>query len=463
MNKSMLQKPKKPFVLVILDGWGIRKDRRGNAVAQARLPNYKSFLRKYPHTELKAAEEAVGLVKGAIGNSEVGHMNIGAGRIVYQELVRINRSIADGSFFRNPVLLEAAKKVKKAGSALHLFGLLSDGKVHSEISHLFALLRFAKKQDIVNTWIHCILDGRDVAPKSAERYLLELQREMRRIGIGKIATVIGRYYAMDRDKRWERTEKAYNAMLGIGPRFKTALGALKGYYARGITDEFVLPTVIGNFEGIKNDDVLVFFNFRSDRARQLTMAFINKRFGWFKRKLVKVHFVGMCEYDPKFHIPVICPPVIPKGILGELLSKAGLRQLRIAESEKYAHVTYFFNNGIEKPFPNEDRIIIPSPKVATYDLAPEMRTKEITDALLNELQEDIYDFAVVNFASPDMVGHTGKIDAAIRALEVVDNQLGRIVQLVLEKKGVVIITADHGNCEEMIGKRRTSHTLAPVP
>jgi len=457
---------KKPVVLVILDGWGIRKDKRGNAISQAKLPNFNSYLRKFPHTELKAAEEAVGLVKGAIGNSEVGHINIGAGRIVSQDLVRINTAISTGSFFRNPVLLATAKLVKKKNSSLHLVGLVSDGKVHSDLPHLFALLKFAKMQKLKNVFVHAILDGRDAEPKSAEGYLLQLQAEIRNLGMGnvaKIATVLGRYYAMDRDKRWPRTEKAYNAMLGKGETAKSAISCLRSSYAKGISDEFVAPAVIGDFEGVKNNDAIFFFNFRSDRARQLSWAFVNKKFGYFKREKRDVFFAGMCEYDSTLDIPIAFKPEFHKNILGDVLASRNLKQLRAAETEKYAHVTYFFNNGREKPFDGEERILIPSPKVATYDKTPEMKAREITNAVVNEIGKDIFDFIAVNLANPDMVGHTGKLDAAIKAVEIVDANLKKIVDSALAKKGIVIVTADHGNCEEMVGKYRTSHTLNNVP
>jgi len=457
---------KKPVVLIILDGWGIRKDKRGNAVAQARLPNFNSYLRKYPHTELKAAEEAVGLVKGAIGNSEVGHMNIGAGRIVNQDLVRINKAIANGSFFRNTALLSAAKHAKKHNSALHLVGLVSDGKVHSDLPHLFALLKLAKQQNLKKVFVHAILDGRDTEPKSAEDFLLRLQTEIRKLGIGnsaKIATVLGRYYAMDRDKRWPRTEKAYNAMLGKGDSAKSAISCLRSSYARGVTDEFVEPCVIGDFEGVQNRDAIFFFNFRSDRARQLSWAFVNKKFSYFKRQKKDVFFAGMCEYDSTLKIPIAFLPEFHKNILGEVLAAKKMKQLRAAETEKYAHVTYFFNNGREKPFEGEERILIPSPKVATYDKTPEMKAKEIANAVVNEIDEEIFDFVAVNLANPDMVGHTGKLDAAIKAVEIVDANLRKIVEATLAKRGTAIVTADHGNCEEMVGKYRTSHTLNNVP
>ncbi|HBT48260.1 MAG TPA: 2,3-bisphosphoglycerate-independent phosphoglycerate mutase [Peptococcaceae bacterium] len=461
----------KPLMLTILDGWGYSDEQRGNAVALARLPNFRRLWKEFPHTLLAASGEAVGLPKGQMGNSEVGHLNIGAGRIVYQELTRISRAIADGSFFKNRVLLEALDRVKERGGALHLFGLLSDGGVHSHLEHLYALLELAARRGVERVFIHAFLDGRDVPPACAGQYIEAVEEECRRKGRGAIATIMGRYYAMDRDRRWERTEKAYRALvLGEGPRFGSAREALESSYRRNITDEFVEPSVImgdgGPLATVQDGDGIIFYNFRADRARQISRAFVDDDFPYFERPGGKpdVGFVCFTQYDATIQAPVAFPPQDLKDTLGEVVSRAGLKQLRIAETEKYAHVTFFFNGGVEEPFPNEDRLLVPSPKVATYDQRPEMSAYEVTEEVLKRL--DAYDVIVLNFANPDMVGHTGDLQAAIRALEAVDECLGRLAAAMEARRAPFIVTADHGNAEEMLdpdGEPHTAHTSNPVP
>ncbi|MBD3303931.1 2,3-bisphosphoglycerate-independent phosphoglycerate mutase [Candidatus Woesearchaeota archaeon] len=441
-------------VLIVLDGWGLRKSRKRNAVKLAKTPNFDSYWKHYPHCRLKATGTAVGLPRGYMGNSEVGHLNLGAGRVVKQEVTVINESIKDGSFFRNKVLVSNIKKVKKNKGRLHLMGLLSDAGVHSHINHLFALLKLARKFD-VPVLIHVFADGRDTPPKSVMRHIRQLKKKIKD---EKIATVSGRYYAMDRDKRWQRTKKAYDAVVNAkGLHAKSIDSAVKQAYARGENDEFILPTVIGDYSGIKDCDGVVFFNYREDRARQLTSAVALGKFG--KKK--KIDFVCMYEYDASFGLPVAFEKPEIKHVLAEVLSRAGKKQFHIAETEKYAHVTYFFNGGREKPFKNETRKIVPSPKVATYDLRPRMSAAKITYSVLKQLEKQ--DFIIVNFANPDMVGHTGDLKAAIEAVEFVDACLGRIVSRARRLGIACLITADHGNCEEITGKRETSHTLNDVP
>ena len=447
-------------MLIVLDGFGLRKQKRGNAAAAANMPNFKSYLKNYPNSKLKAYGESVGLPKGTMGGSEVGHMNIGAGRTVYQDLTRINNSIKRKTFFKNKVLLSAIKNVKEHNSNLHLIGLLSDAGVHSDYRHLFELLKIAKKNKVKNVFIHVIADGRDTPPKSVIKYLRELKRRK----IGKIATVIGRYYAMDRDRRWNRTEKAYNAMvLAKGLKAKTAKQAVINSYNNKKSDEFILPTVIRDFQGIKDNDSIILWNYRADRARQISYAFVKDNFNKFNRKKLNLNYTCMCEYDEKLRVPVAFPPLKLKNILGEVLSKRGKHQLRIAETEKYAHVTFFFNGGREKPFKNEDRSLIPSPKVATYDLKPEMSAVEVCDEVINEINAGWYDFILLNFANPDMVGHTGDFNATVKALKVIDKCLGRIERAIKSHNGTLVITADHGNCEDMTEKYRTSHSFSPIP
>ena len=460
---------KKPTLLAILDGFGLTNHVEGNAVAAANTPNIDKYLEMYPHTQIGASGMAVGLPDGQMGNSEVGHLNIGAGRIVYQSLTKITKSINDGDFFTNPALVKAVYNVKENGGALHLMGLLSPGGVHSHIDHLKGLIDLAKKNDIKEVYVHGFLDGRDVAPASALEYIAEIENYMNEVGVGKIATLSGRYYAMDRDNRWERVELAYNAMvLGEGETATSAVEAVEKSYHDNKTDEFVLPTVIDKAGTIKNGDSVVFFNFRPDRAREITRAINDRQFDGFKRNTLNLVFVTMTEYDSTLEgVEVAFGPEVLTNTLGEFLAKNGLNQLRIAETEKYAHVTFFFNGGVEEPNANEDRQIVASPKVATYDLKPEMSAYELTETLIGKINEDKYDVIILNYANPDMVGHTGVFDAAKKAVEAVDECLGKVVDAVLAKEGRVFVTADHGNAEQMIdystGKAMTAHTTGPVP
>ncbi len=465
----------KPVVLIILDGWGLAPDVNGNAVRRARTPNMDRWLSEFPHTILGCAGEDVGLVAGQMGNSNVGHLNLGAGRIVYQDLARINKAVADGSFFRNPVLVEAARRAARPGRTLHLMGLLSPGGVHSHQDHLFALLALAAKRRVSRVAVHAFLDGRDVPPKSALGYLADLERAVSETGVGRPATVSGRYYAMDRDRRWDRTEKAYLAMVaGEGRRAASAVRAVEEAYRLGESDEFVTPTVVEEAPGgpvalVKDGDAVVFFNFRPDRARQLTQAFALEEFDGFRRPggRLDLYFVTMTAYDVTYPVEVAFPPEAVTGTLGEVVSRAGLRQLRLAETEKYAHVTYFFSGGEETPFPGEDRVLIPSPKVATYDQKPEMKAFEVAEEAVRRIESGAYDLIVMNFANADMVGHTGDLDAARRAVEAVDRAAGRVVRAVEERGGVALVVADHGNSEQMIdretGQPHTAHTCSPVP
>ncbi len=460
---------KKPLMLMILDGWGINPDPANNAVAMASTPNLDALREQFPHTQILTSGMAVGLPDGQMGNSEVGHLNLGAGRIVYQDLTRITKSIADGDFFSNPVLLDCIAKLKQTGGRLHLAGLLSDGGVHSHSSHLYALLELAKQNGIAETFVHALLDGRDTPPQSAVHYLQELEQKLAEIRTGRIATIIGRFYAMDRDNRWERVEQAYNAIvLGQGEQAATALEAINASYANGVTDEFVLPTVIGEPTEIKDGDAVIFFNFRSDRAREITRTLTFEQFDGFTRQRVPklTSYVCMTEYDATFGLPIAFAQEELKNILGDLISKAGLRQLRIAETEKYAHVTFFFNGGVEEPFNNEDRALIPSPQdVKTYDQKPEMSAHLVTDELLKRLDQGIYDLIIINYANCDMVGHTGILPAAIKAVEAVDKSVGRVAAKIRELGGTLLITADHGNAEQMMdenGEPHTAHTCNPV-
>ena len=463
---------KKPVMLMILDGWGIAPDSPTNAATRARTPNLTKLFATCPHTELVCSGEAVGLPEGQMGNSEVGHLNIGSGRIVYQELTRISKAIKDGDFFKNPVLTDAMKAAKEKKSSLHLMGLLSDGGVHSHLEHLLALLRLAAEQGLKDVYIHAFLDGRDVGPKTALCYIEELETALKDIKVGRIATVSGRYYAMDRDKRWERLEKAYKAIvLHEGKKAVSAAKGIQASYDAGINDEFVEPFIVADDAQacIKENDEVIFFNFRPDRARQITRAFVDKDFSFFARPFVlpSEAFVCMTQYDETIQAKVAYPPTPLKNTLGEVLAKAGLHQLRIAETEKYAHVTFFFNGGEEVPNPLEDRILIPSPKVATYDLQPEMSAYQVTDKLLEALNKDIYDVIILNFANPDMVGHTGIFAAAVKAMEAIDDNVGRITQAITALDGIVCITADHGNLERMEDEGShepcTSHTTNKVP
>jgi 2,3-bisphosphoglycerate-independent phosphoglycerate mutase len=471
----------KPLVLIIRDGWGVCDEdaedarRHGNAVQLTDLPVLSELLRTYPHALLQASGEAVGLPAGQMGNSEVGHQNLGAGRVTYQDLMRITVAVRDGSFFRNPVLLKVMGEVRRTGARLHLMGLLSDGGVHSHISHLFALLELAKQQGVAadQVTVHAILDGRDTPPRSGAGYLGQLEDALTRIGVGRIGTVIGRYYSMDRDNRWERTDRAYQAYVsGVGTPFSSARAAIEASYAADKGDEFVEPAIIVDGQGaplgqVASGDAVIFFNFRPDRARQITRAFTHAAPEGFAQPPVNVHYVCMTQYDASFAVPVAYPPDLVENPVGEVVAAAGMTQLRIAETEKYAHVTYFFNGGREVAFANEDRALIPSAKVATYDLQPEMSARGITDELLRRLSgaESPYDLVVLNFANPDMVGHTGIFGATCTALAVVDECVGRIVSRVRELGGSTLITADHGNAEQMIdtdGQPLTAHTLNPV-
>jgi 2,3-bisphosphoglycerate-independent phosphoglycerate mutase len=474
-----MARKKSPLMLMILDGWGVASPSNTNAATLANTPNLDGLFEKYPHTLISCSGEDVGLPEGQMGNSEVGHMNIGSGRIVYQELTKITKSIKDGDFFKNEELLKVVHLVKNKNKTLHLFGLLSDGGVHSHIKHLFALLDMAKKEGLTKVIVHAFLDGRDVGPKSALTYINELEEKLENIGIGKIGSVSGRYYAMDRDQRWERIEKAYRAIaLGEGEVFENAAEGIKASYEAGVNDEFVHPFVIRSskevmegtkFKGVIKDDGIIFFNFRPDRARQITRSFVDDDFNHFPRNKASfpVHFVCMTQYDVTINASVAFKPINLKNTLGEVLANNGKRQLRIAETEKYAHVTFFFNGGVEAPNKLEDRILIPSPKVATYDLKPEMSAYEVTDKLLEALDKDIYDVVILNFANPDMVGHTGVISAAVKALEAVDKCVGKITTKILNLNGTVCVTADHGNLEKMVdletGNPYTAHTTNKVP
>ncbi|MDI3257841.1 MAG: 2,3-bisphosphoglycerate-independent phosphoglycerate mutase [Kyrpidia sp.] len=464
-----------PVALIILDGFGLREEREGNAVALARTPNFDRYWHTYPHTRLEASGEAVGLPAGQMGNSEVGHLNLGAGRIVYQDLTRVSKAIRDGEFFRNPVLLAAMHHVKARDSRLHLTGLVSDGGVHSHIEHLFALLEMAKREEVHRVFVHAILDGRDVLPESARIYLRQVTERMKELGVGRIATIQGRYYAMDRDRRWERTAKAYRAMVyGEGETGTDPLEALEESFRRGVTDEFVVPAVMVDEAGrpvgpVKDGDAVIMFNFRPDRSVQISQAFTDEEFRGFDRgpRPPGVYYVCMTEYGGAVKGHIAFEPMSLSHTLGEILTRHGLRQLRIAETEKYRHVTSFFSGGREEPFEGEERVLIPSPKVATYDLKPEMSAYEVTDAVVERIREGGFDVIVLNFANPDMVGHTGDLQAAIRAVEAVDECLGRVVEAILSKGGVALITADHGNADVMIdpetGAPCTTHTTNPVP
>jgi 2,3-bisphosphoglycerate-independent phosphoglycerate mutase len=471
----------KPLVLVIRDGWGVCDEsdedatRHGNAVRLAHVPVLERLLATYPHCLLQASGEAVGLPPGQMGNSEVGHQNLGAGRVTYQDLMRISLAIRDGSFFRNPVLLKVMGEVRRTGKRLHLMGLVSDGGVHSHIQHLFGLLEMARQQRLSadQVIVHAILDGRDTPPRSGAEYVSQLGTELARVGVGRIGTVSGRYYSMDRDNRWERTKLAYQAYVaGAGPRAHGADEAVRTSYAADRGDEFVEPTVIVGEDGaptglIRDGDGLIFFNFRPDRARQITRAFTRSAPEGAAEPPVAVHLVCLTEYDATIRAPLAFPPEVIARPLGEVVAGAGMRQLRIAETEKYAHVTYFFNGGREEAFAGEDRALIQSLKIATYDLQPEMSAPGITDELLRRLggASEPYDLVVLNFANADMVGHTGVLGATVTGLEVVDGCIGKIVDRVRDLGGVSLITADHGNAEQMLddnGEPLTAHTLNPV-
>jgi len=460
----------KKVILLILDGWGYREVKEHNAVLLSNPENFLKIWNSCPKRLINASEEFVGLPKGQMGNSEVGHTNIGAGRIVYQDLVRIQKAIDTEEINNNKNLQDFFKKIISYNGSLHFFGLLSDGGVHSHIDHLKGLLKIAKDAGIKEAYIHPFMDGRDTPPNSGRLYLKDLSEFIAQLGFGKIATVIGRYYAMDRDKRWERVEKAYRAIVfGEGEKFESPIEACETSYKNNLTDEFILPKVIGNYDGLKDGDGILFFNFRADRARELTRAFIEKNFSFFEtKKFQNLSYITMTEYDANFNIPYLFAPEDLKNTLGEYLSNLGFTQLRIAETEKYAHVTFFFNGGREVEFSGESRILIPSPKdVPTYDLKPEMSVEKVVDTFIDEWEKSRFDFTVMNFANPDMVGHTGVEDAAIKACKKVDEQLGRVINFAQKHDIVLIVTADHGNSEEMwdykTNQPHTAHTTNLVP
>ncbi len=466
----------KPVLLVVLDGWGIRKEREANAIAIAGTPNVDALVREYPSTALETSGLSVGLPEGQMGNSEVGHTNLGAGRIVYQDLVRINRAIEDGSFFKNDALLMVVRRAKEAGGALHLMGLVSDGGVHSHVEHLAACVELARREGLAKVFVHAFMDGRDTPPRSGLGYMADLEKRLRDGGCGRVATVCGRYWAMDRDKRWDRVALAWEALVhGEGFKAGSGVAAMEASYARGDGDEFVKPTVVVNGDGkpvgsVRDGDAILFFNFRADRAREITRAFTDPQFKEFDRRGAPrlSAYVCMTEYDRTFGLPVAFAPQDLTEIFPEIVARAGLAQLRCAETEKYAHVTFFFNGGRETVYPNEDRILVPSPRdVKTYDQKPEMSAREVTDKLVEAIGTGKYGFVLVNFANPDMVGHTGILDAAVKAVKVVDECVGRLWKAARAQGMAMLVTADHGNCETMTdpttGEPHTAHTLNPVP
>ena len=483
----------KPLVLIILDGWGYRAETKANAIALARKPTYDRLLREYPNTLIHTSGPFVGLPEGQMGNSEVGHLNIGAGRIVHMDITRIDLMVRNGEFFQHPVLLDAMKHARSGERRLHLFGLVSDGGVHSQQAHLYALLKMAKQNGLERVFVHAFMDGRDTLPTNGAGYLEQLQQKMREYNCGKIATVNGRYYAMDRDRRWERIAKAYNAMVSAdaeGGKNADPVQGMKDSYNKGVTDEFVIPFVCTDSRGqalatIRDEDSCLCFNFRADRVRQITRALarnsgLNQNGGSDlpgaadldatiprDRGPKNLHYVCMTRYDKNFSLPVVIPAESMANILANVMSATNMRNLRVAETEKYAHVTYFFNGGVEPPFPGEERVMVQSPKVATYDLKPEMSAAGIADAVVKATEEGTFDVMIVNFANADMVGHSGKIEPTVKAVEVVDACLGRIESAVRAKGGAMLITADHGNAEMMVdpvtGGPHTAHTTNPVP
>ncbi|MFL6276804.1 MAG: 2,3-bisphosphoglycerate-independent phosphoglycerate mutase [Blastocatellia bacterium] len=464
----------KPLVLVILDGFGYSPKREGNAIALARTPHFDEWFANYPNTLIETSGEAVGVAAGQMGNSEVGHLNIGAGRIVRMDISRIDHTIETGEFFENTELVAAMEHVKNQASALHLMGLVSHGGVHSWDEHIYALLRMAKERQVERVYVHAFLDGRDTAPDSGVGYVADLIKRMQSYGVGRVASVVGRYYAMDRDKRWERVEQAYRLLrYGVGRPSHDPLQAIRESYGEGVSDEFVKPIVIvGDDEKpvatVNDGDSLIFFNFRADRAREITRAFTEEDFPFFDRgPRPGIRFTCLTQYDRTFALPVAFGPEFHEEILADVMAAAGLKNLRIAETEKYAHVTFFFNGGVEKEYPGEKRILIPSPKVATYDLQPEMSADTLTDQVVEQIDSGEFDVVIMNYANPDMVGHTGNLEATIKAIETIDRDLGRVVETVQARGGAVMITADHGNAEQMIdpvtGRIFTAHTTNPVP
>jgi 2,3-bisphosphoglycerate-independent phosphoglycerate mutase len=463
----MAQAPVSPVVLIILDGWGYREDTEGNAVKAAKTPVIDSLWQVYPHTTIRTSGKDVGLPEGQMGNSEVGHLNIGAGRVVPQELVRISDAIEDGTILSNPALVKACQEVKRSHGKLHLVGLCSDGGVHSHLTHLFGLLDLAKDQQIEDVCIHVVTDGRDTLPDSGKGYVEQLIEYIDRIGLGRIVTLSGRYYSMDRDRRWDRVQKAYDVMTQDGDGDgRSVLEVIQDSYDAGVMDEFIVPTRIAR-GAVEPGDGVIFFNFRPDRARQLTQAFVDPKFSGFERELIQpLTFATFTQYDSSLSVLVAFEPQNLNNILGQVIAARGLRQFRTAETEKYAHVTYFFNGGIEEPFEGEDRELIPSPQVATYDRAPSMSAEAVTDVAIAAVEKRIYSLVVINYANPDMVGHTGKMEATVEALETVDRCLGRLLESINRAGGTAIIIADHGNAEVMWdenGNPWTAHTTNPVP
>ena len=464
---------KKLTMLMILDGFGINEKEEANAIKLANTPNIDKLMKTCPTTRIYTSGLNVGLPDGQMGNSEVGHTNIGAGRIVYQELTRITKSIEDGDFFNNSELVDAIENCKKYNSKLHILGLVSDGGVHSHIRHLYAILELAKRKDFENVFVHCFMDGRDTMPTSGEGYLMNLEEKMKEKGVGKIATISGRFYSMDRDKRWNRIQKSYDAIVnGEGIKATSVISAIESSYQKEVFDEFVEPTVICQnnepIAKIEENDSVVFFNFRPDRARELTRAIVDKDFNEFETKKMNLNYVCFTQYDETIpNVKIAFKPEVLKNTFGEYISNKGLTQLRIAETEKYAHVTFFFNGGEEKQYLGEDRILVPSPKVETYDLKPEMSAIEVTDKVIEAINSKKYDCIILNYANPDMVGHTGNLSATIKAIETIDKCVGKVVQTVKNNNGVLLITADHGNAEQMLdyktGEPYTAHTVNPVP
>jgi 2,3-bisphosphoglycerate-independent phosphoglycerate mutase len=464
---------KKPLVLTILDGWGFSASTEGNAIAAARKPTYDILLREYPNTLVHTSGRYVGLPEGQMGNSEVGHLNIGAGRIIYMDVTRLDRMIASGDFFKNPVLLDSMQHART--HRLHLMGLCSDGGVHSLLTHLYALLKMAKQQQVEQVFVHCFMDGRDTPPESGAGHLEQVQKELRQIGIGKIATVSGRYYAMDRDKRWDRIERAFGAMvLGNGAKSDDPVAAAKRSYEHGVTDEFIEPVTIVDAAKqpvglIRDDDACIFFNYRADRGREMTRALTDATLEKPSRSLApkNLHFTTMTEYDKSFRVPFVLPREHPNNILADVMARLNWKNLRVAETEKYAHVTYFFNGGKEEPYPGESRELVPSPKVATYDLKPEMNAAGVTEVVVKAIDQRSFDIIVMNYANADMVGHSGKMAPTVLAVEAVDAGLGEIYAALRRSGGSWVITADHGNAEMMIDPvtkgPHTYHTTNPVP